>query len=127
MKLLLDTHIVLWFFGNTEKLSKETLRAIIEPLNEKFISIASAWELTIKISLGKLTFEGGINNFFTMINENGFELLPVKEDHIKRLETLPFLHHDPFDRLLIASAMADGMILVSADTNIKQYKISSLW
>jgi PIN domain nuclease of toxin-antitoxin system len=123
MKILLDTHIFLWFLDEVEKLSEPALVAILEPKNEKYISIVSAWELAIKINLGKLTFEGGVAHFFTMIEENGFELLPVKKDHIKHLETLPLLHRDPFDRLLIASAMAEEMHLISSDSNILRYDI----
>ena len=121
MKLLLDTHIVLWFLGDVEKLSKSALEAILNPENEKYVSIVSAWELAIKINLKKLTFEGGVANFFTMLADNGFELLPVKEDYIKRLETLPLFHRDPFDRMLIVSAMSEGMRLISTDESIQQY------
>jgi PIN domain nuclease of toxin-antitoxin system len=123
MKLLLDTHIVLWFLDDVEKLSETALAAILEPENEKYISIVSAWELAIKINLGKLTFEGGIAHFFTVVEENGFELLPVKKDYIKLLETLPLFHRDPFDRLLIASVMSEGMKLISSDANIRRYNI----
>ena len=126
MNLLLDTHIVLWFFGDPEKLSEAALTAILDPSNEKNISIVSAWELAIKISLRKLNFEGGVANFFSMIEENGFILLPIKENHIKQLETLPFFHNDPFDRLLISTAIIEGMILISADANIKRYKVPVL-
>jgi len=123
MKLLLDTHIVLWFWDNVEKLSKETFSAITEPANEKYISIVSAWELAVKINIGKLTFEGGIANFFNMVEENGFELLSVKEDHIKRLETLPLHHRDPFDRLLIATAISEQMTFVTSDKEFAQYRV----
>ncbi|MDR0456033.1 MAG: type II toxin-antitoxin system VapC family toxin [Treponema sp.] len=124
MKVLLDTHIVLWFLGDVEKLSKTTFAAIIEPANKKYISIVSAWELAIKINLGKLAFEGGIGHFFTMVEENGFELLSVKEDHIKHLETLPLHHRDPFDRLLLATAISEQMTFITADKNIAQYNVS---
>ena len=124
MKLLLDTHIVLWFWDNVEKLSKEMFSAITEPANEKYISIVSAWELAIKINIGKLTFEGGVANFFKMIEENGFDLLPVKEDHIKHLETLPLHHRDPFDRLLLATAISEQMTFITSDKEFAQYGVS---
>lgn len=127
MKYLLDTHTVLWFFDDVEKLSETVLGAILDLANDKFISIASAWELAIKINLGKLVFEGGVAHFFTVVEENGFELLPIKEGHIKRLEPLPFLHRDPFDRILVASAMIEDMCLLTADANIRLYDVASLW
>jgi len=123
MKLLLDTHIVLWFWDNVEKLSKESLSAITEPANEKYISIVSAWELVVKINVGKLAFEGGVANFFKMIEENGFELLPVKEEHITRLETLPLHHRDPFDRLLLATAISEQMTFLTSDKEFAQYGV----
>ena len=127
MRLLLDTHTVLWFFGNVEKLSETAFQAVLAPANEKYVSIASPWELAIKINLGKLAFDGGVANFLVAINENGFQWLPIKEDYVKWLETLPLIHRDPFDRMLIASAMAENMRLITADDNFRYYDISCLW
>jgi PIN domain nuclease of toxin-antitoxin system len=127
MKYLLDTHTVLWFFDLVDKLSENVLKAIVDPVNEKYVSIVSAWELAIKISLGKLAFDGGVGNFFNVIAENGFILLPVKENHIKQIEMLPFIHRDPFDRILIASAMSENMSLITADVNIHQYNVTWFW
>jgi PIN domain nuclease of toxin-antitoxin system len=127
MKYLLDTHTVLWFFDRVEKLSETALGAILESANKKYVNIVSAWELAIKISLGKLTFDGGVENFFKNINENGFELLPIKEEHLKQVEILPLLHRDPFDRMLIASAVSENMSLITADTDIHQYNIPCVW
>ena len=123
MKYLLDTHTILWFFDSSEKLSKKALDAIVDLHNKKYVSIVTAWELTIKISLGKLKFDGGVENFFSKIEENGFELLPIKEEHLRQVEILPLLHRDPFDRLLIASAVSEGMNLITADTNIHKYNV----
>jgi PIN domain nuclease of toxin-antitoxin system len=118
MKLLLDTHTILWFLGDVEKLSEAALSAILDPENEKYVSIASAWELVIKISLGKLSFEGGIANFFMTVEENDFEILPIKGEYIKQLEELPFHHRDPFDKMLIALATVERMCLISIDKKI---------
>jgi len=127
MKLLLDTHIVLWFLNDAQKLSNTALNSILDTVNEKYVSIASAWELAVKISLGKLSIEGGTEAFFKAIDENGFELLPIKKEHLKKLESMPFIHRDPFDRILIASASAEGINLVSADKSIHLYGISVIW
>ena len=127
MKYLLDTHTILWFFDHVEKLPETVLKAIIDPVNRKCVSIVSAWKLAIKISLGKLTFEGGVSEFFNMIDENGFELLPVKAEYVNQVEALPFLHRDPFDRLLVASAMSEKMTLITADVNIQRYDVAWVW
>jgi len=127
MKYLLDTHAILWFFDDIEKLTKKANNAILDSECKKYVSIVSAWEMAIKINLGKLKFDGGIANFFDKIDESGFALFSVTEDHIKRLESLPLLHRDPFDRLFIAAAMADDMTLITGDTNIHQYNVSWIW
>jgi len=100
---------------------------ILESANDKFIRIASAWELAIKISLDKLTFEGGMEQFFKVADDNGFELLPIKEKHWKHLENLPLLHRDPFDRILITSAISEGLHLMTADANIPRYDVPWIW
>jgi PIN domain nuclease of toxin-antitoxin system len=127
MRLLLDTHTVLWFFGEVEKLSEAAYTAIMSPENEKHVSIVSVWEAAIKISLKKLHFEGGIANFLALAEENGFTMLPIKSEYIKLVEKLLFLHRDPFDRMLIASAVFEGLNLVSTDTNIQKYDVPVIW
>ena len=127
MKYLLDTHVALWAFGKRARLSEAAEHAILDPANKKHVSIASAWELAIKIRSGKLVFEGGIELFFDTIDDNGFELLPITKKHVKQVETLPLLHKDPFDRLLVASAIVGDMCLITADADIHLYDVHSLW
>ena len=127
MKYLLDTHTVLWSFNEVGKLSKTALDVINDPASKKYVSIASAWELAIKISTGKLVFDGGTDLFYRTAREYGFGLLPIKRSHIKTLETLPLLHRDPFDRILVASAMAEEMSLITADENVPRYDVACLW
>ena len=127
MKLLLDTHTVLWFFSDVEKLSTTAYKAIMSPENENHISVASAWEIAIKISLNKLRFEGGTASFLAAVEENGFTILPIKAEYVKMVQNLPFLHRDPFDRMLVVSAIAEGMCLVSADTTIQKYDATIIW
>jgi len=123
----LDTHVVLWALGKKAQLPEAVAHAILDPSNEKYVSIASAWELAIKIKTGKLVFDGGVERFFHSIGENSIGLIPITEQHVKQVETLPLLHRDPFDRILISSAMTEGMCLITADTNIRLYDVSSLW
>ena len=127
MRLLLDTHTVLWFFDDVKKLSETAYKAILNLENEKYISIASAWEMAIKISLNKLHFQGGTANFFAVAEESGFIMLSIKDEYVKLVESLPFHHRDPFDRMLIASAISEGMFLVSTDTNIQKYDATVIW
>ena len=113
MRYLLDTHIVLWLAENSPKLSDEAKVIILNEANEKFVSIASCWEVAIKLSLNKLALAGGVSEFFRIIHNNSFRLLQVAEGHLNILEFLPFHHRDPFDRLLIATAIAEQLILSS--------------
>ena len=127
MGYLLDTHTVLWIFDEEEKLPKAAVRALRDTTKKVCVSIISAWELAIKIGTGKLAFNGGIERFFRMIDDNGFGLLPVRREHIVTLETLPLLHRDPFDRLLISTAITENLTLITADENIHKYDVPWVW
>ena len=127
MKFLLDTHTLLWFFDDSPSLP-DSIAAIIENSDaQKFISVASLWEFAIKHSLGKLRFEGGITAFWKMATANGFTILQIREPYLSRLRHLPFLHRDPFDRLMIASAIVEDMTILTADENIQQYDVKWAW
>jgi PIN domain nuclease of toxin-antitoxin system len=126
MKILLDTHTVLWLALNSPKLSEKAKDSILNPANKKFVSVASAWEVAIKISLGKFDLPD-VSEFFEMIDRNGFELLTIDRRHISVLQRLPIIHRDPFDRLLVATAMIDGMTILSADENIRKYDANWMW
>lgn len=118
MNYLLDTCIVLWALDNSPKLSKE-FTAIIENIeNTIYISVASYWEIAIKKSLGKLEVP---QNWIDFIEETGFSWLPIYPSHIHYLETLLYLHSDPFDRILISQARAEKFKLLTVDEKILQY------
>jgi PIN domain nuclease of toxin-antitoxin system len=119
MKLLLDTHTLLWSLMNPKELDPIVTEKIISPENLIYVSIASIWELQIKESIGKITLP---KNFFDTLEPSGFELLPVFLDHIKELRRLPLLHRDPFDRILIAQAQSEDLILVTRDDQILKYE-----
>jgi len=127
MNLLLDTHAILWALSDIEKLSNRAKIEILSPENNKLVSLASAWEVAIKISLNKLSFEGGVTRFLHQIVHDGFELLPIRAEHILQVEMLPFYHRDPFDRLIVAAAMVEGMAVISADTIIRLYEVNCIW
>ena len=127
MKLLIDTHSLIWFLNGDEKLSRKVKMAIENPENEKFISVGSIWEIAIKISLDKFRFSKGFNHFLTLIEENGFAMIPITVEHALILSTLEFIHRDPFDRLLISQCKADNLVLATIDENIKKYQIKTIW
>ena len=127
MRYLLDTHVVLWMLDEDNKFSEKAVRILRDPASKKYVSIASAWEVAIKVGTGKLHLDGEVSEFFKAIHQSDFGLLPIKTKHVKQLATLPLLHRDPFDRILIASAIAEGMGLITADTNIRLYDVRCLW
>jgi PIN domain nuclease of toxin-antitoxin system len=127
MKYLLDTHTVLWFFDDNAKLSRKAREIILDINSEKYVSIVSAWEIAIKISIEKLKFEGGVSGFLQMVDENGFLSLSVERSYVKGVQALPFFHRDPFDRLIVASAISEDMCLVTADDNVHLYNVNYIW
>jgi PIN domain nuclease of toxin-antitoxin system len=127
MNLLLDTHTLIWFFNGDSLLPENVKETIMELQNRKFVSMASVWEFAIKIKLNKLVFDGKTQGFLDLINNNGFELLPINKDHILELEKLPFIHRDPFDRLLVAAAVSENMHIITADANIQKYPVNYIW
>jgi PIN domain nuclease of toxin-antitoxin system len=128
VKLLLDTHTVLGFYLADPQLSAAASAAIIDPPNEKWVSPASYWEIAIKISTGKYALAQPYEDFWrNAIDANGFRILPVLPKHTSLLTTLPFHHRDPFDRLIIAQSLAEGMSLVSADSVIDTYGVPRVW
>ena len=128
MKLLLDTHTLLWFIAGSANLSTYARNLIEDAEHEKFVSIVSIWETAIKVSIGKMSLSASFDILFPhQLQINGFELLPVKIEHTSIVTTLPFHHRDPFDRLLIAQAIEDKMMLVSVDEVFDDYEVTRLW
>ena len=127
MKYLLDTHIVLWFAEGSERLSESAKQSVLNVDHERYVSIVSAWEAALKIGRQKLKLDGGIKEFFRIIDDSGFIILPLKKDHIEIVSALPFHHSDPFDRLLVASAISEEMTFITADKNIHSYNIDYIW
>ena len=128
MKLLLDTHTAIWMMNKHARLPSGVKAMLLDEENTLYISIVSAWEVAIKVSLGKLPeLPGGVKKFLSEAEELPITLLPIAPRHIEIVETLPLLHRDPFDRLLVAAAMAEGMTLLTADENIHRYDVPSVW
>jgi len=127
-RLLLDTHAFLWWVADAPQLSEAARRAIGDANNECYLSVASCWEMAIKSSLGKLRLARPVERFVTeQLAANGFALLGIEMRHTAKVEKLPFHHRDPFDRLLIAQAMAEKLCIVSADSAFPDYGVKLLW
>jgi PIN domain nuclease of toxin-antitoxin system len=128
VRLLLDTHVFLWFVLDDPRLSATAKALIVDPSNDVEISPASYWEMAIKISLGKYSLPEPYEVFMEReIVANQFRILHIEPRHTALLTTLPFHHHDPFDRLLVAQATAEQIPIVSGDPAFDAYGVRRLW
>ena len=128
LKLLLDTHAVLWWFSTSPQMSEAAISAIDDEENEIFVSAVSSFEIATKFTLGKLPEGGRLStNFDEMTLGQGFEPLQITTRDGARAGRLPFFHKDPFDRLLAAQAMGHNITLVSKDKIFDDYGVSRLW
>ncbi|MDT4952631.1 MAG: hypothetical protein QOJ02_769 [Acidobacteriota bacterium] len=127
MKLLLDTHAFLWFIDDNPRLSAKA-KALLESDADLLLSVASLWEISIKISIGKLILAQPLDVFLRQqLTNNDIEMLPISLAHLGVVSTLPFHHRDPFDRLLIAQAIIEKMPVVSIDAAFDAYSVTRLW
>lgn len=127
MKLLLDTHAFLRLIGN-QKLSQRASDAFLDPGNQLFLSAASYWEICIKLSIGKLVLaEDWEQSVEREMQINDIRWLPIEKSHCQAIIELPWIHRDPFDRLLIAQARQEGMAIVTADETFPQYGVAAIW
>ena len=128
MKILLDTHCWLWWFLSEERLGDEAKKRIADPDNVIYFSAASAWEISIKVGLGKLELPMEPERYIPRrLADQGMVPLAVELEHTLRLHRLPHLHRDPFDRLLVAQAQAERLTLATADPQILAYDVDVLW
>ena len=124
----MDTHAFLWFIAGSPMLSQRAKICIEDVANEKFISMASIWEMAIKISIGRLSLTEPFERFIPrQIQMNGFDLLPILFEHRSPLTSLPFHHRDPFDRVLVSQCGVEKCVLLSKDRAFDLYQIDRLW
>lgn len=123
MNLLLDTCVLLWWLDDPNLLSKEASAAIKDPDNQITVSVVSAWEIAIKEALGKLSSPANLKE---MIEDSGFELMPIDYEHAWQVKGLPSHHRDPFDRLLVAQATVENLTLVTRDSWLSTYNVPIL-
>ncbi len=121
MQLLLDTHLLVWAMGEPERLNPALVRLLEDPMNTPVFSVVSLWELVIKRGLDRPDFQLEPSLLRQALSEAGWRELPVEAHHVLAVVQLPPLHRDPFDRLLLAQAQADGLLLITADQQLAQY------
>jgi len=127
VEFLLDTHAFLWFASGDEKLPIHIQEKIKNLKNSCFVSVASMWEISIKQRLGKLNTTLSIDKLFKLAEQNQIEILQINSEHLMKLSKLPFHHNDPFDRLIISQSIAEKLILISKDSEFKNYPIKLIW
>ena len=121
MKLVLDTHVLLWAAGEPDRLSANARALISAPENELLFSTASLWEIVIKRGLGRDDFQVDARLLRRGLLDNGYSELPISSEHVVAIENLPPIHKDPFDRILVAQATVEGITLLTADALVAQY------
>lgn len=127
MRLLLDTHTLLWFFEGNDVLPFQLKAFIRNPANACYVSIASLWEITIKVGLGKLEMSVPMAEFFSFLERNQFWILSIELKHLLQLQQLAAHHKDPFDRLIIAQALAENLPVATKDQFFSQYGLTTQW
>ena len=128
MQILLDTHAFLWLVTGNGRLSAAAHRAYLDPHHRLYLSMASIWEMAIKVSLGKLAMNADWpRRVVGEMAANDIHWLAIEPDHCIAVATLPFHHRDPFDRLLVAQALREGLTMLTADRHFVDYGISCIW
>ena len=125
MTYLLDTHALIWYFENEGNLSHKEENLIDDPANSIYVSAATLWEIAIKVGLSKL--DVNFNLLLAQVEQAGFFVVQTKNSYLQELIAMPQIHKDPFDRLLIATAKIEKMILITTDENIHKYDVNWLW
>ena len=127
MELLLDTHALIWFINGDDQLPGKSVKLIKNLETKCFVSIASIWEIAIKLSLGKLDLHGGFDEISKIMRQYKIELIPITFEHIQKLMTLEFHHRDPFDRIIISQGLVEKFAVVTKDENFSKYNIKIIW
>jgi PIN domain nuclease of toxin-antitoxin system len=127
VRLLLDTHTLLWFGTNDRRLGRRAVAAMQADDVELYVSVATVWELAIKKSARRLTLDVDVERYIAERLEQGYRLLPIAWTHAARVEHLPFHHRDPFDRVLAAQALAEQMPCVTRDRVFRKYGVQTIW
>ena len=127
MKYLLDTQVVIWYYETSSKLPKKIEDLIDDASINVYICSASLWEIAIKTNLGKLSLKLPLGDFLENIKNRDFHILQIEDEYLNCLIELPYIHKDPFDRLIISTALAEGLTIITTDENIQKYNVPWVW
>jgi PIN domain nuclease of toxin-antitoxin system len=127
MKLLLDTHTVIWYINGNTRMPQHIRQILDNKSNDVYVSVISLWEISIKSQKGKLVLHKSLEDIMRLLYSNGFQFLGINPVHVHCLDSLPLRHKDPFDRMLIAQSLEDDFVLVSCDEMFDRYDARRLW
>jgi PIN domain nuclease of toxin-antitoxin system len=127
MNILLDTHTFLWYLQDSKELSSKSAEILEDSSNTLWLSIASLWEISIKLGLGKLSLQNSFSELEEVLQQLKIEVLPITFSDTERYLNLPLYHRDPFDRILVAQAMNNSLVLISRDRAFDAYNIQRVW
>jgi PIN domain nuclease of toxin-antitoxin system len=127
MAYLIDTHTLLWHFNGDKQMSNSAMEILKDNRQEKYTSIASVWEIAIKISIGKLLLEFSFDEIEVKLAGSNISLLHISVEHTQKIISLPLHHRDPFDRMIIAQSITENLTIISKDKNFSLYPIKLLW
>ncbi|MEX8548232.1 MAG: type II toxin-antitoxin system VapC family toxin [Mucilaginibacter sp.] len=127
MRFLIDTHVLIWFINGDELLPERAISDVKNINNECFISIASIWEIAIKVSLNKLELKSEFDKIIDFLTDLDIEILPITFEHIQILNTLEYHHKDPFDRMIISQAISEQLTIITKDENFIKYQVMVKW
>ncbi|MCL2603658.1 MAG: type II toxin-antitoxin system VapC family toxin [Defluviitaleaceae bacterium] len=127
MDYLLDTHVLLWIIFDSDKLSPLAQKIILDKSTHKFVSISSLWEISIMNRIGKLLLPNDLSGVFTEVEMNGFGIIGINQGCLETYNALPLLHRDPFDGIIVSTALLQEMTIITADENIQKYNVPWVW
>ena len=127
MKYVLDTHTVIWYFEDSPELSSRIAELIDNPEISVYICSVSLWEIAIKMNLGKLKLKMTLEELLDNIKNRDFNIIQIEDEYLHILSRLPYIHKDPFDRMIISSAIAEGLTIITIDENIQKYDVPQVW
>jgi PIN domain nuclease of toxin-antitoxin system len=127
MRYLLDTHAIIWFFENSSDLPQKIKEIIKRPENDIYLCSASLWEIALKLNLEKLKLNFTLDELLNDIKNRDFDILQIEDAYLMGLSSLPLIHKDPFDRLIISSAIAEDLTIITIDENIQKYAVKWIW